>query len=107
MFKVEQCPDVTGTSLQGYLDAKMSDIVHAFGKPSVVDYDEGEKVSHCWDLVFTDAAGEPVRATIYDWKYYDGGIAALSDVQIRWNIGGDDTRAVWFVKSAMRRGGND
>ena len=45
MFKVEQCPDVTGTSLQGYLDAKMSDIVHAFGRPSVVDYDEGEKVS--------------------------------------------------------------
>ena len=34
-----------------------------------------QKVSHCWDLVFTDAAGEPVRATIYDWKYYDGGIA--------------------------------
>ena len=64
MFSFEQCPDVTGTSLQGYLDAKMSDIVHAFGKPSVVDYDEGEKVSHCWDLVFTDAAGEPACAPL-------------------------------------------
>ena len=36
MFSFEQCPDVTGTSLQKdiYKDAKMSDIVHAFGRPS-------------------------------------------------------------------------
>jgi hypothetical protein len=102
MLNFEKCPDISGTSLQGYITARFTDLVKAFGEPDHVDYDETEKVSHEWDLLFTDAAGETVRATIYDWKYYDGGIAARSDVPIRWNIGGDSARAAWFIESALR-----
>ena len=60
------------TCLQGYTTAKYSDLVHAFGKADLVDYDPEEKVSHEWDLLFTDDAGDTIRATVYA-KYYDGG----------------------------------
>lgn len=105
MFNFERCSDITGTFLQGHVTTRFTDLVRAFGEPDHVDYDENEKVSHQWDLLFTDAAGEAVRATIYDWKYYDGGIAVRSDVPIRWNIGGDEPRATWFIESTLRRGG--
>ena len=107
MLNFEKCPDITGTCLQGYVTAKYSDLVHAFGKPDWVDYNPEEKVSHEWALAFTDAEGEMIRATVYAWKYYDGGIAVESDVLIRWNIGGDCPRAVWFVNSAIKGNRND
>ena len=89
MVNFEKCTDVCGTCLQGYTTAKYSELVHAFGKADLVDHDPEEKVSHEWDLLFTDDAGDTIRATVYAWKYYDGGIAVESDVPIRWNIGGD------------------
>jgi hypothetical protein len=107
MLKFEKCTDITGTCLRGYVTAKYSDLVHAFGKPDWVDYDPEEKVSHEWGLIFTDAGGETVRATVYAWKYYDGGIAVESDVPIRWNVGGDSGSATMFVNSALRGRGND
>lgn len=107
MLSFEKCQDISGTCLQGYITAKYSDLIHVFGKPDWVDYNPEEKVSHEWDLAFTDAEGEIIRATVYAWKYYDGGIAVESNVPIRWNIGGDSPRATWFINSAMRRGGND
>jgi hypothetical protein len=106
MFNFERCENVCGTCLQGYVHAKYSELVHAFGTPDYIDHDPNEKVSHEWDLVFTDDAGETIRATVYAWKFYDGGIAVESDVPIRWNVGGDSGRAVWFINSAMRKGGN-
>jgi hypothetical protein len=102
MVNFEKCTDVCGTCLQGYTTAKYSELVHAFGKADLVDHDPEEKVSHEWDLLFTDDAGDTIRATVYAWKYYDGGIAVESDVPIRWNIGGDCPRAVWFVNSALK-----
>ena len=104
MLNFERCENVCGTSLQGYVTAKYSDLVHAFGKPCWTSYRQDEKVTHEWMLEFTDAGGETIRATVYDWKYYDGGVAVESDVPIRWNIGGDSPRATWFIKSAMWRG---
>ena len=106
MLNFEKCPDISGTFLQGHITAKYSDLIHAFGKPAWIDYNPDEKVSHQWDLAFTDAEGETIRATVYAWKYYDGGVAVESDVPIRWNIGGDSPRATWFINSAMRAGGN-
>ena len=104
MLKYETCPNIVGTCLMGYITAKYSDLVHAFGKPTILDCDPEEKTSTEWHLAFEDGAGKTIRATIYDWKFYDGGIAARSDVPIRWNIGGDSARATWFINSAMRRG---
>jgi hypothetical protein len=107
MLNFEKCTDIAGTCLRGYVTAKYSDLVHAFGKPDWVDYNPEEKVSHEWGLIFTDAGGETVRATVYAWKYYDGGIAVESDVPIRWNVGGDSSSATMFVNSALRGRGND
>jgi len=106
MVAFEKGADICGTFLQGYTTAKYSELIHAFGKPCFIDHDPDEKVSHEWALAFTDAQGEVVRASIYAWKYYDGGIAVESDVPIRWNIGGDSPRATWFINSALRRNSN-
>ena len=106
MFNFERCENVSGTCLQGYVHAKYSELVHAFGRPDWISHRPDEKVTHEWMLEFTDAAGEQVRVTIYDWKFYDGGATVRTDEKIRWNIGGDSQRATWFVESAMRRGGN-
>jgi hypothetical protein len=107
MLNFEKCTDIAGTCLRGYVTAKYSDLVHAFGKPDWVDYNPEEKISHEWGLIFTDAGGETVRATVYAWKYYDGGIAVESDVPIRWNVGGDSSSATMFVNSALRGRNND
>lgn len=92
-----------GCCLQGYITARYSDLVKVFGEETYRDSAD-DKVSHGWDLKFvlvdpeTEEPIESVRATVYDWKHYDGGAMVRSNAEIEFHIGGDNQKAVECVK---------
>lgn len=89
-----------GTSLQGKIQATMFELEAAFGSPMSFVFDENEKSTTQWDLMFTTKAGNVV-ATIYDWKR--GSEVPEPDEVISWHIGGHSQQAVDLVHRAFRK----
>jgi hypothetical protein len=86
-----------GTSLRGYVTTTLAQLIETFGEPE--RYAEGDKVTVHWSILFDNG----VEATIYDWKRYEMGTPALTEV-FQYNIGGHDYEAVSLVKEALRKG---
>ena len=73
------------TSLQGHVTATFQELVEAFGAPTYSEPSGDGKVNTEWELILgTDA----VRATIYDWKDFDGGRRSRDGQPYDWHIGG-------------------
>jgi hypothetical protein len=100
---VETC----GTSLQGYVTAKYSDLVRVFGAP--LEEVDGYKVSTEWDIKFADGT----VATIYEYKetsLYDDANPSVADFRaeadrsdgFEWHVGGRDKTAVTHVIDALK-----
>jgi hypothetical protein len=92
-IKVSKGGFASGTSLQGYMKATYSQLVEVFGEPSYVDASPNEKVNCEWDLKVRDELGTH-DVTIYNWKDYDGGFIATSNIEYKWHIGGRSQVAV-------------
>jgi len=90
---------VTGTSLQGYLDANYADLVEVFGIPNPENCDN-YKTDAEWNIQFLDGT----VATIYnykDGKNYCGAEGLEVDDIKNWHIGGYSDSAVEMVKLAI------
>lgn len=94
--------DLTGTSLQSYLDMPMSRIVAVFGEPKT-DVD-GYKVAFEWAITFADGT----IASIYDYKsssLYDDDNPTPEAMRAAdfsgWHIGGKSKRAAELVREAL------
>jgi len=88
--------DTCGTSLQGYQTVDFDELVKIFGTPTyshTVDIDL-DKVNYEWALLFKDADGKEIKASIYDWKTLPQ-ISTASGY--RWHIGGFNYEAVSAV----------
>ena len=86
-----------GTSLQGELMLKYSDIKKVFGEPHGSD---GYKSDAEWEIEFENG----VVATIYnykDGKNYNGKSGIPKSKITNWHIGGLDEKAVKNVVKAM------
>jgi len=97
-FKTENV-SVTGTSLQGYLDANYADLVEVFGMPNPENCDN-YKTDAEWNIQFLDGT----VATIYnykDGKNYCGPEGLEIDDIKNWHIGGYSESAVEMVKLAI------
>jgi hypothetical protein len=90
--------EVSGTSLQGYVETTKAEIVSVFGEP-MWTYGEEEKVTIEWGILFEDQT----IATIYDWKRYEQGTPADNE-KMTYNVGGLTPRAVDLVKQALQKG---
>jgi len=85
--------DACGTYLQGYVTARLSEVVAALGEPCYTSgYTDG-KTTHEWNIRVRLGNGF-TTFTVYDWKTYDGGAQARSDARMQWNIGGHDASAL-------------
>lgn len=85
-----QTPNIiTGTGLQGYINATFEQLTKVFGEPNIMkDYD---KVTHLWVLNI-----EGVIATIYDYKQnLNTGKAE------NWHIGGKQKIAVKLIEQIL------
>jgi len=88
-----------GTSLQGYIRVRYTDLLATFGKPGIGDE---YKVQVEWRLEFTDhTTDKTVVATIYDWKQGDtylgeGNGTPVQDITL-WNVGGYSIDALYAV----------
>ena len=97
----------SGSSRQGYIDAKYDDLVELFGKPSYVDADPYAKVSCEWVLnvkVLDDFAEDEddwsyEQVSIYAWKY-----GCIPVEKCQWNIGGFDYNASDIVEQIIESG---
>ena len=98
-MKHKKHTDISGTSLQGYIETTKTDLIRAFGDP-IWFGEDGEKVTIEWGLLFEDQT----IATIYDWKRYEQGTPA-NDELMTYNIGGLTPRAVDLVKKALAQKG--
>lgn len=78
----------TGTSFQGHVYAKYSDLVSAFGTPEL---DRHDKTPHLWVISI-----EGVICTIYDYK--DN---LETDAVEAWHIGGFVPAASLLVNEAL------
>jgi hypothetical protein len=87
----------SGTSLKGYVTSTLAELIETFGEPEY--FAEGDKVTVEWSILFDNGT----VATIYDWKRYEMGRPALTEV-FQYNIGGHDHEAVTLVKKALRKG---
>jgi hypothetical protein len=85
----------TGTSLQGYTPTTLRQLIEVFGEPDY--YDEGDKVTVEWCLVFEDGT----VASIYDYKRYELGTPEL-DEMYHWHVGGSSPVALATVEYQMR-----
>lgn len=89
MLKVKPRTEFVSTSLQGYLVSSYADLVKVFGHPQCTETSGDGKVDIEWELKIEDKEFETTRnVTIYNWKDYDGGYAAMSNSQYEWHIGG-------------------
>jgi len=89
MLKVKPRTEFVSTSLQGYLVSSYADLVKVFGQPQCTETSGDGKVDIEWELKIEDKEFETTRnVTIYNWKDYDGGYAAMSNSQYEWHIGG-------------------
>ena len=103
MLNFERCENVCGTSLQGYITAKYSDLVHAFGKPCWISYRQDEKVTRwIWRSLMRRKLFAPL-STIGNITMVECCRVGCSYPLEYWRR---LTRATWFINSAMRRGGN-
>ena len=72
-----------GTSLQGYVTTTRAALIETFGMPTFITDDEHDKVTTEWVIQFENG----IIATVYDWKRYEEGAPALSEIY-EWHIGG-------------------
>ena len=94
---IDKDASITGTSLQGYIEATYDDLVKAFGKPAYDSTEDGEsdKVHTQWGLEFENEEGDLIVATIYDWKEENAYNSRVG--KYRWHIGGNSYDAVEAV----------
>lgn len=93
----------SGTSLQGYISTSYDKLVHVFGPPTMDETSADNKVDIEWVLQIQEDNDEPITATIYNWKDYDGGkIASESDVY-NWHIGGNNPIDAITLKQAFEQ----
>lgn len=91
--------DVSGSSLQGLVHAKYSDMCRVFGEPMDGD---GHKVDAEWVVLFDDG----VMATIYNWKdgkNYCGEYGMDVKDITEWHVGGHSVMAVAKVAKLVGR----
>ena len=98
MYKIiDNDANITGTHLQGHIEATYDDLVKAFGEPIYDSTKHGlsDKVHTQWALEFENEEGDYVVATIYDWKE-DSPYTSRSG-KYRWHIGGNEYEAMSAV----------
>ena len=108
---IDKDASITGTSLQGYIEATYDDLVKAFGKPTYDSTEDGEsdKVHTQWALEFENEDGDMIISTIYDWKER-GPFDSREASKYRWHIGGNSGESAWAVQDyfdAKMKGGSD
>jgi len=92
------------TSLQGYIKASYADIVKVFGHPSSTETSGDQKVDLEWQLQIDDKDFNTIRPfTIYNWKDYDGGYAAMASPDYIWHIGGTSGIVTAFVQEYFNK----
>lgn len=82
---------VVGTFLVGKVSTTYDQLVATFGEPTV-RYDDSEKITVEWQLVFDDAT----IATVYDWKESETPLG-LHD----WHVGGKSSHSARLVADAL------
>lgn len=89
--------EITGTHLQGHIEADFDDLVKAFGEPAFDSTRDGEsdKVHTQWALEFENEDGDLIVATIYDWKEDSAFNSRVG--KYNWHIGGNSYEAVEAV----------
>ena len=94
---IDKDASITGTSLQGYIEADFDNLVKAFGEPTFdsTKGDEGDKVHTQWALEFENEEGDLIVATIYDWKEDNAYNSRVG--KYKWHIGGNSYDAVEAV----------
>lgn len=85
--------DVTGTHLQGTIQASLTQLFVVFGAP-LKALPGGDNINYIWHLEFADGA----IATVYDWNRACTG----PHERVTWNIGGKSIEAVGLVHDAFR-----
>ena len=89
--------NVSGTSLQGYVEVSFERLVAMFGKPHESD---GYKVDAEWDI----RLGDGTIATIYNWKNgtnYCGHEGLPASQMIDWHVGGFNRDVVFKVQQLL------
>lgn len=88
---------INGTSLQGCINARFSELRELFGEPTDGD---GYKVDAEWDLRFDDGT----VATVYNWKdgpnYCGESGTPVQDIR-EWHVGGENKKALDSVQIAL------
>tara|TARA_B100001057_G_scaffold175327_1_gene175926 strand:+ start:326 stop:670 length:345 start_codon:yes stop_codon:yes gene_type:complete len=88
-IEIEPRSNFVSTSLQGYIEASYADLVKVFGHPQCTESSGDGKVDLEWEMNILDKDFNAIRPfTIYNWKDYDGGHAAMSSDKYNWHIGG-------------------
>jgi hypothetical protein len=85
-----------GTSLQGYVTTTRAALIETFGMPTFITDDEHDKVTTEWVIQFENG----IIATVYDWKRYEEGAPAPSEIY-EWHIGGNNDLSVSQVTNAL------
>jgi hypothetical protein len=89
--------DINGTHLQGHIDAKYSELVDLFGKPTNGD---GYKVDAEWIVKFADGT----LSTIYNYKTgknYCGKAGKATEQITDWHVGGVTIQSLNSVQIAI------
>lgn len=98
-MKWEKAESVCGTWRQGYVDATYSELFEAFGS----EHSRGDdfKTTCEWHIKFKDGT----IATIYDWKQNVNYCGETDGIHYEdcehWNIGGNRSEAVEYVKRIL------
>ena len=89
-----------GSSFQNKtLEYTPKELTDLLGKP--YKYGSGEKITQEWSMRFDSADGQPIFATIYDWKE---GVLELDDnKKYTWHIGGTHPFAAELVKDTLEK----
>jgi hypothetical protein len=95
-MKFTRTKEVNFTSLRGWMDATLDELIQTFGEPCLNNPSEDEKVNYEWLLKFEDGT----IATIYDWKRYTNEPLKGNEMY-RWYIGGYEMKALERVKEAI------
>lgn len=97
-FVNDQNADISGTHLQGYVTTTYQKLVETFGAH---DDGDGYKQDAQWILIFHDGT----LATVYnykDGKNYMGAEGDSVENITDWHIGGENLKAVEYVKAALK-----